>query len=330
MIDTVKLVLLAIYTPNYDLLIAHFLSTLDDYSTIKEQNGEKRYYGNLKNLKVRITQRSITIEGSLLIFIKGNNQLNFSKRELKKAINELSEKFGLPLLEAKVVRLDVAYNIPMIEAGYKYYDVLKQLSKANRHQYKNGLNYDSLAKRSWYLTIYEKMKKVKKDEATELYQGQNIFRPEFRFLNSSLLANLLKVKTATLSDVMEGYEVIMKKWVMVLLSIEKKHEFIGFHPSVFTTRNAFDNQIKLLGVEAMGGIDSVISMIDTAKKSGYFTHPNQPYNLRLRYQDLMKSPSLTVKSGLAEEFDRKVRLMAVFVEMEATEDAFLEGEARQA
>jgi len=331
MIDTAKLILLSIHIHNLKELLPHILSTLDNVTEITNREGEKVYKGYLKNLRVTMSFSCLKIEGSFLKFLKGSNQLNFRPSEFMKAIVMVGEILQIPLHLAKVVRLDLGVNIPLLFSEHQYYDVLGYLKNFNRHQQKHGLNYQNDSSNGkWYISIYEKLKNVKSPEkVTELFEGQYILRLEFRFLKAYELAKFLEVSNVTPEEVCKGYDKLMGKWAEVFLSIEKKYDLIEFDSAVFSTKGAFDKQIRLMGLKVLGGLEPMFRLINKARKAKLFTYPNQSTNIISRYKTLIKTPDLTIQSGLGAEFERKVRMIAELTSMEQIEDELLEGEVLQ-
>lgn len=331
MIDTIKLILFTIHISNLDQLIAHLLSTLDDINEIRNLKNEKVYKGNFKNLRVSVSSGCIMIEGSVLKYWKGSNQLNWRASEFLEALTDIGEKLQIPIFLARVVRLDLGVNVTFLRPELEYYDALGYLKNFNRHQQKYGLNYQNVAKSGkWYISIYEKLKNIRSPEkVTKLFQDQYVLRLEFRFQKVSDLEVFLDVPFVSPVEIYNGYSRLIKKWEDVFLSIEKKSDLIEFAPKAFTQRGALDNQMKLMGLKALGGIGALERMLNKAKKSKVFTHPNQSSNILLRYRKLTQTPDMTIKTALAVEFDRKVRLMAELMMNEQMEDKILEEEVGQ-
>lgn len=332
MIDTIKLILFTIHISNLDQLIAHLLSTLEKTTEIHNIKRGTSYKGNLKNMTVGISSGCIMIEGSVTKYLKGNNQVNLRASEFLEALRDIGEKLQIPILLAKVVRLDLGVNITFLRPELEYYDVLGYLRGFNRHQQKFGLNYQNISKGGKkYISIYEKLRNIiSPEEVTRLFMGQNILRLEYRFQKPSDLTGFLKVDFVTPLEIYNGYSQLIKKWEEVFLSIEKKSDLIEFAPEAFKERGAFDNQLKLMGLNALGGMEGLIRMLNKAKKSKVFTYPNQSSNIIAKYRKLTQIPDMTIKTALAVEFDRKVRLMAELMMNEQMEDKILEEEVGQA
>lgn len=309
MIDTIHLFLPADILPDSYLLTTEPAFTNIDKKT-SLTTGEITFYGYFKNFRVKQNARGIYIEGSLTKYYLGDNQKTLRPIDVPIAFIELSEDLGLPIDIAKVNRVDIAENIITRQPANQYYDVLGSSRYFRRLELNSGLGYESVNR---YISFYDKKRELKKKNEieTDVFVDRNVLRVEYRFLKHKTLANYLDVPIVQVRDLVFHYPEIIKAWEEVFSTINKKHQALTFNNEVYQTKGAFDKQIKIMGVEAIGGFQELKKMINNAKASNLFTkYPNEPTNLLSRYKALMTLPKLTKKSNLTEELEKKIAVIS--------------------
>ncbi len=83
-----------------------------------------------------------------------------------------------------------------------------------------------------------------------------------------------------------------------------------FKPEVFKTKGGFNEQVKILGLNALGSYSEICTLIENAKSKGFMSYPNQSTNAKKLAKDLLSKPLLTEKSELAIELEKKVKIIS--------------------
>lgn len=267
------------------------------------------YSGMLRNVRVVMNERrGVDVQFSIPKYFKGNNQITLTLEEIKEAIEQLSEELKLPLINAKVNRLDYSGNIFSKCSVDQFFKICGQLRGYRRLEQSSGLNY-AQNKRGRYITFYDKIKEVKtkKDVLIEPFKDKNILRYEMRWMSHEILAKDLGLTEVTVQDLYDHYDVIINKWVSTFQKIVKEHDVITFTSEAFNVPGALDKQILIQGVKSIGGLPVVLNAIKVAKDRGDFGYGNKSTNLKRKYTDLMTHPELTEKNNVAKEIEDKVK-----------------------
>lgn len=324
--DTIKIIIPSEKIPDRKELLKKLDLITGNKSIRENEKEEKSFFGTLKNLKFNLVKGGLIVEGSFSKYRLGSNQFNLSPKELKKAMSVLTGLFGLPFEDAKVLRLDIPGNIIPKQSEKDYYTSLGSLDNYNRHTQKNGLNYQSNSSTGkTYISIYEKLEKVRSKEiVTEILKSRNVLRYEYRFQSQSDLVKCLGIKPVTVKDIYENYDKLIQRWVDMFLAIKKHYELPDLSYEVFEIKGEFDRQMRIKGVQAMGGIESIVDIVKKAQRHNLLSHPNVASNLIKRYEKLMDSPDRSVISSLATELEDKVKIMGHLAIIERIEDEILE------
>lgn len=96
-------------------------------------------YGNLDNLRVRITSDYISIQGSISKWYLGNNIQPLSLNGTKQAFERLSSILHLPMEKAHVKRLDLAACLVMKYLPSIYYNHLGRAGNTFPQYMDNGI-----------------------------------------------------------------------------------------------------------------------------------------------------------------------------------------------
>lgn len=292
---------------------------------VDDETGRETIKGFLRNLRIEWNGDEMYTAGSLLKYYEGRNTVNFRLSKVIKAVNKLGRELGVDLKNAMVITAHVSCCICVQKRETEYYNILLNLKKYNRHLQKNGLNYQRISKRGkTYITVYSKLyDKGVTEEAAGFLNEKYVLRPEFKLNSHREVADCLGVRVATVEEVILGYDKLINRWREIFLSIEKRREGIELKPEVFFTKGVFDKQLRMLGITAIGGIDTIEQMIRNAGNLVEGKHSNTVSNLINRCKKLMTEPTLTVKSDLAIEFERKINLMAHLAKIELVQEEIL-------
>ena len=81
--------------------------------SINHETGNKSIYGNYKNFKIAVNNKSVCVNGSLPKFVLGNNVESLSVSETSTALIELSNELSIPILKGDLTRIDIAESFPV-------------------------------------------------------------------------------------------------------------------------------------------------------------------------------------------------------------------------
>lgn len=290
-------------------LYRHLKSILSHQVYTNGEYGEM-FSGMLGGVMVRLSGRGVDTIFNVPKYLKGNNQVILTLDEVKAAIEQLGNELMLPLLKARVTRVDHPGNIMCKDKVDQFFRVCGNLRGYRRLEQSSGLNY-AQNRRGRYITFYDKVKEVKtkKDVLIDPFKDKNIVRYEIRWMSHEILAKDLGLTEVTVQDLLDHYDVIINIWISTFLKIVKEHDVITFTSEAFNVPGALDKQILIQGVKSIGGLPVVLNAIKVAKDRGDFGYGNKSTNLKRKYTDLMTHPILTVKSDISKEVEDKVKAL---------------------
>jgi len=292
----------------------------DDYQNLLEQrlgisditrkkNGLMVFMWEVGNMKIRLDERALWIEGSLTKYSVGDNLKSADKEQLKAAIDKLGDILGVDLYKGVVTRLDIAANIRTMYPVKEYYPFLINLSRLNRNELHNGLSFGNTLR---YVSFYDKIKEMKRKKEVEVddaFVNQHILRYECKYTAVGL-AILLKVKNPTLQYVFNRYNDILLHWKNTFDSIDKGRQVCEPTSEMFSVRGGLETYFAIKGIISDGGLKKVLDMIDIAKGRKYFDrYPNQSSNMKSRLKKIMASTLYFQNSKLVEELEAKVTMI---------------------
>lgn len=307
MIDTIKI---RIYTTeledNYQDLLKKRLGTP---KSSKQENAMNEFKWVVGNMKIRLDERALWIEGSLTKFSVGDNLKSADKEQLKAAIDKLGDILGVDLYKGVVTRLDVAANIRTVYPVKEYYPFLVDLSRLNRNELNNGLSFgNTLRHMSFYGKIKE-MRMKREVQVDEMFINENVLRFECKYTPAGL-TYYLKVKKPTVRLVFEKYNDVLGLWKDAFASVYKMRD--AYEPTfeMFSVKGGFDTFLMIKGMEAIGGLKKALNMVDVAKGRKYFCrYPNQSTNIKNRLKKIMASTQYFKNSKLVEELETKIAMI---------------------
>lgn len=276
---------------------------------IKKEHGydpNRSIYGHLKNLSVWMGGYGLIIEGSLTKYVLGDNLGSIGVEQIEEAIRSLSDELGIDLSLGKVNRLDIAGNILTKYPVPEYTDVLF----SSRYLKKVHLNRNLyFSNKSRCILIYDKLKEMraKRQRYSGFFKDKNILRYEYRYLQHKVLASFLKIKKVTVGDVVRLYPLLIDEWLNVFTNIKKTPEPLMFKKDAWGIKGEIDRQIKILGINAMGGLNGMFRSIDKAKARRYFKkYPSQPSQLKDKYRGWMESEKMFQTPQIVKELEKKI------------------------
>lgn len=267
------------------------------------QNGERKIRGRLRNLKVLISPTGISIKGSLPKFHYGNNLKNLTSNEIKSAIQKIGNDLSIPILKARLTRIDIGINLSMDHEPKYYFRGLGKLAKMARGNFsETSLYYTNTTKT---LNFYDKNR--------EFYKTSKI--PDKFGLEKNLLRYELRLKK-WLGRNFENREVLVsnlidKKFCKQILAIWaenyfsiKKNNIVHFDPTLIHLPKDYLEFLTLKGIEAHRENISTdikfLKSIESLKSKEYYSR------LIAKINEISSSPKITIESDLNKELDFKI------------------------
>ena len=305
MIDTIKIYIPISEIPSnyYDTHIVRF----DNRRITKTDSGDKWVFCTHRNLRIHYNNRGLSIEGSLSKYKYGSNQYTLNLNDFIEVIDNLCFEFGLPLKECKVTRIDLAENIFTVKSVEHYYKYLGEIKSLSRVKMNNGIEYRN-GNRA--ICFYNKVKELKHsgDIVSKIFDGKNVLRYEYRLQNNVTISKILNVSSATVDDVINGHQNLIREWLNTFIKIYKNHDLISFRSEAYSDSQGIEKQLMIAGINSLGGIQNILEIIKEARKNKVFKYPNRATSLTRKIKDLMHTPVLTERSKLIYELEGKIKL----------------------
>lgn len=269
MIDTIKLWLKSEEITSMNLLAELPLRLTNVSDTIDRNTKKIIFKGYLKCLFVLISENGVFISGSLSRYYHGNNMHTLSFIEIKLAFKMIEQKLNIPIEKAKVQRLDIAENFIVDYPVKNYYQYLGEMPFHARNEMKNGIYYNGKEKTSLF---YDKIIERKQNNETvpDCYLGKNILRFELRYekrLGKQFNRQFLYVSDLFLESFFKD---LLIRYKMDYQKIHKYRSLIHYSDLLINDWPQFKNQVKLRGMEALGGEAQLLNTLAQARKDKAF------------------------------------------------------------
>jgi len=281
--------------------------TIQQLSNITEHirdDGQVYASGYLKNYKVNISERGISLKGSLAKYFLPDNFHTLTRSDSTRAFEQMADELYLPIEKAKVNRIDFAQNFLMDFEPQAYFNYLgecqyyKRLTQPKSLYYSNGLR-----QKLFYNKIAEG--KARGLPLPDVWNGKNVLRYEMRF--TSRLPKQFKLAEVTVSNLSEEgfYMSVYDKWFAEYEAIDKLHS-INLNLSDMQSPKDFWKQINLMAVNMIGQ-DKIMQEIECLRSKKAFDKPEYYSRLKKDVRELCKTPEMTSSSDLVAELDKKIK-----------------------
>lgn len=295
------------YLPTESIGNGSFIQTMPNLLTnqkiLIDKNGFTSIYGNLDNLKVTVSDRGLKVKGSIAKFYQGNNYSNFTRQDLKWAIEELSCQLGVNVGKGNLTRFDVAHNLSLNYGCSQYFDLLLDSPRYERLRQPDAVYWQN---KTIQKLVYDKIKEAKKsgEVLPETVNNMNLFRYEVRFIQNP--KRVFKRDSLKVSDLINEpfYMEIQDRWLNEFANITKheKQIIMPMKESIKTPADYFEyclmNALNDKGYsEALKEVDSIDG----------FTKMNRSRTKRKILDLITKSKSL-VKEDLIQELNKKAEM----------------------
>lgn len=301
MFDTVKLYLRQDSVRNTDIMAE--LPVYLEQTTIHENEDEVRLSGALKNLRIYVSGRGVSIQGSLPKYHLSDNMQTLRRQDTEQAIQRLSDDLHLPVNKALVSRIDFAHNFIMQFDPKIYYQHLGESQYFERYVQPESLYYKNGNRTKLF---YDKVSEAKSGgyEIPEVWRLKNILRYEIRYfrrLNKQF--NVPEVLASTLFEE-QFYIKLVDRYVTDFNEIHK-HSAINLDTDNMRTPKDFWDQMALLMIERISQ-SGAVDLIEEMRAKGVFDKPEYYSRLKKEIRDKSKKFSASDTTPLIEELESKV------------------------
>lgn len=307
MFDTLHLYLEAERAGGVDLLalIPHQLEGLI------ESQKEGRYFvtGSIKNLKVAVGYRGISVKGSLPKYCLGDNMQSLTRQTTQRGIEMLSDELSLPMRLSKPSRIDFGQNFIMQYPPWAYFPYLGESRYFERYMASESLNYKNGRR---FKIFYDKVSESKFRGHTipEIWQGRNALRYESRY--KGRIEDQLKFPDITAQTLWDErfYIALVKRYFDDYESIQKVLPDPIDFDSVKSPKD-FWKQLALLQLQSWG-LPKALEVVEELKARGAFPSPEYYSRLRKDLKKEMGGKKAEISQSLIAELDFKVKSLKRF------------------
>lgn len=303
MYDTVNL-----WLPIHDignLNVSNVLQQMQDYTEHETKEGQNYYTGTFDNYKVSVSGQGVSLKGSLAKYFLPDNFHTLTRSDSTRAFIQLSDELHLPVMKAKVRRIDFAQNLLMDYPPETYYPYLGECRYFLRQPQGKSLYYTNGQKQK---VFYNKLAegKAKKLIIPDVWNGKNVLRYENRHLNR--LTDQFKIPDITASTLTDQkfYMDVFDKWHSEYEAIQKINSPFNYNHNKMKSPKDFLKQLNLIAVNLIGQ-ENIMQEIEKLRALKAFDKPEYYSRLKKEIRDLCNDIDHTRQSDLISELDRKIK-----------------------
>ncbi|WP_142455214.1 phage/plasmid replication domain-containing protein [Gracilimonas mengyeensis] len=301
MFDTLKLYVRQDSVRDTDLL-AEIPVYLEDI-TAHEKADQIYFSGTKENLRIYVTDRGVSIQGSLAKYYLSDNMQTLRRKDTEQAIQKLSDDLHLPIDEAQVSRIDFAHNFIMQFEPKVYYPYLGESQYYKRYIQPESLYYKNGNRTKLF---YDKPAEAKNKgyEIPEVWTSKHVLRYEIRYKRR--LHKQFKepeVKAYKLYEE-QFYIKLIDRYVSDFKSIHKLAE-INLDTDNMSTPKDFWDQMALLSIKRIGQ-HGAVDLVEELRAKDALDRPEYYSRLKKEIRDKSKKFSASDSSPLIEELESKV------------------------
>lgn len=269
--------------------------------------GERWSTGNIKNIKVTVSEMGVSVKGSIAAFYYPNNTLTVCRQETRQAIEKLSDTLHIDLFRASVSRVDVSTSFLVNEKPQAYFDVLGGLSYFYRQPVgTSSLYYHRGSNDRQTLCFYDKERElyIKRESLPKVYADcGNVLRYEARL--NGRVAGQMNEKEVTGQTLCDGrfFKKVGTFWADSYQRIDKTYT----QYNMSKIKNAREAKDFLCGVAlAKMGAGEVNRLIAQMKAQGVLSDPKYYTRLRHMMAQMSSKGKADNANDLARELDADI------------------------
>ena len=305
MIDTIKLWLSSEDLIDTDIMAELPLRLTNTSTKIHDKTNRVTITGFLDSLSIMLSDTGICISGSLSKYYKGNNMYTLTFKEIKEAFAKISNALSIPVEKAKVHRLDITENYVVDYPVANYFQQMGDMKHYKRLEADNGLYYNG-SKQTVLFYGKVKEREEKKEPILDCFVGKNVFRYELRFIER--LGEQFDRKSLYVADLLD--KTFFKELLIIYINqyrkIYKHKSVLHYSKLQINDRNEFWKQIKLHGIQALGGEAMLLQTIRQARKDKVFKNKMAATRIIKEIRDVYQTSTLTNSCSLIDELDNKI------------------------
>ncbi|MES2425905.1 MAG: phage/plasmid replication protein [Bacteroidota bacterium] len=216
-----------------------------------------------RNYKFTLSEKSLTATGSLTKLHYGNNVQNLNYSQVQHTLTEFESLFEIPFDDAKIKRIDIAYNMEMDNPVNLYFDLLTTPDHYKLRYFEDETKYYESSKNK--LSFYKKIEELRKHDRVsyEKHKHQHILKYEISF-TKNLLKNL-NLPDITMKNLYNPsvYTSLLDQWYQGYYAVPKLTKML---PSQFnyTTLTTFKESLMIEGIRSIGGVEILNMAINQA------------------------------------------------------------------
>lgn len=301
--DTIHLRLNADDVPDISLLeeIPPRLAEIERFTCTSKYGSS--WHATHNNLKIKITDKSVTIKGSICKWHMGNNLHSITLADTQNALSQLSEIIGPSIERFYIDRVDLAANLIMENPAEAYFLHLGIIEKGNvlpRHE-PSGIYYDLPSKphNKSSLLFYSKDKEMRahRKRIPVEWMGLHVLRYEYRKYPLLTTADSLYKK--------EFYNSLLEQWKGRYDEITMQND-VTLNFGEIHGKKDFSKFGILAACQRVGGVNKALEQVEQARVMGKLTS-KQAYDQRKAIIQANEADvQLTVTSPLIEELNNKI------------------------
>lgn len=269
----------------------------------RQDTGQTYVTGNAGNLRVGISERGISITGSLAKFYLSTNLHTFTRSDTIRAFEMMADTLHLPIHKAKITRVDIGHNIITDYKPELYYPYLGQSARYIRSTFDKTLYYQNGQRtKKAYNKIAESMKS--KVSIPDLYAGKNVLRFEVSYTAKlPKQFNQALITPDTLID--ERFYIEMyDRWYNEYEAIDKVGLFNMDTSKINTPKDYLEQFLATCILEK--GLDNVLNHIEVMREQKVYKQPEYYSTLKRKIKKMVRNSNKAEQPELIQELNKKM------------------------
>ena len=287
------------------LLSAQIVCKLSGVTQSIQENGIESYSGSLgSNLRVRILEHGLSLNGSISKYFLSNNIECLSRAATEQAIEKLSDELGLPMKDAKLKKLDYAVNLVMKQKPQAYLPLLGESRYYKRTIFDSTLYYLNSQRK---LRIYDKSKESKKIllRLPASLQDANLLR--FELALQRKLSSQFNASELTASSLyQESFYISVIDRLLHEYKAIRKNRTINLNFDAMKSPKDFWIQANADWIQRIGGEAAALSIVERMKGQEAFSKPEYYSRLKKEIREAAAHSAASEDSPLIKELDEKM------------------------
>ncbi|MCI4669127.1 MAG: hypothetical protein MRZ79_13410 [Bacteroidia bacterium] len=283
------------------------MSLLLNRSTVHHHDsGEISISGHLGCLHVSATQTGLRVNGSLPKYLKGENVSLFSRADIYRGIEKISDHLGVNAGVGKVTRLHFGATLKSKYSPSTYYKYLGDAHYYIRRVHKKSLYYENEKRQ---IIIYDKLNETGSAKIPKDFQGFRLMRIECKLERS--LERFLKRPSIYAADLWskELFNDMAIYWQNSYNKIEKERE-LNFANMRINKPKDFIEMLAAMQIKSLGGSKEAFKLVEEFQEKQQFSRPEYPSRTKVKIRQLAKKASSSEPNGLIKELNLKVEATA--------------------